>query len=87
MIMEIKFIALQSIIIIPIIIITSAWICSVKQGLEGFYFFALTFVVFAIYQYLFYRRSVKSKYEQWKRDDEIKKHDEDRVDRKNSQKQ
>lgn len=80
--MEMKLIALQTIIIFPIIIITSAWISSLQQLFDGVCFFVITLGTFVIYEIFFYHYSEKSKKEYWKREDEIKKHDEDRADQK-----
>ena len=50
--MEKKLIALQTIVILPIIIITSAWICTLQRLSDGIIFFGIiggTFFVYEIY--------------------------------------
>lgn len=59
--MEKKLIALQTIVILPIIIITSAWICSLQRLSDGVYFFAITVGTFFVYEIFFNHYCEKSK--------------------------
>jgi hypothetical protein len=77
-----KLIAFQIIIIFPIIIVTSAWICSLRQLSDGVCFFTITMVTFFICEMFFINYSGKLKKEYWDREDAIKKHDEEQADKK-----
>jgi hypothetical protein len=48
-----KWIAFQTIVIFPIIIITSAWICSLQRVSDGVYFFIIVGGTFFIYEIFF----------------------------------
>jgi hypothetical protein len=80
--MEMKWIAIQTIIIFPIIIIISAWIWSSISLSNGFYFFTMTLIPFLIYEGFFYHYSVMGKKNLWDREDALRNHHEDREDQK-----